>query len=180
MKEQGRRLNDETFRTLLCKAEAIIKSRPLTVESLSDPFPPIPLTPMVLLTGKSKIVFPPLGKFQRADLYCTRRWRQVQHLTNEFWKRWKNEFLQNLHQRQKWTKEKRNFKEGDVVLLKDNDLPRNKWSLAKVLDTQADEQGLVRTVSLRMPTGSTLERPIDKLVLLLEAEERPGIPDEEA
>ena len=65
------------------------------------------------------------------------------------------------------------------MLLKDNDLPRNKWSLAKVLDTQADEQGLVRTVSLRMPTGSTLERPIDKLELLLEAEERPGIPDEE-
>ena len=104
MKEQGRRLNDETFRTLLCKAEAIINSRPLTVESLSDPFPPIPLTPMVLLTGKSKIVFPPLGKFQRADLYCTRRWRQVQHLTNEFWKRWKNEFLQNLQPRQREAK----------------------------------------------------------------------------
>ncbi|CAB4011613.1 Hypothetical predicted protein [Paramuricea clavata] len=104
---------------------------------------------------------------------------QVQHLTNEFWKRWRNEFLQNLQPRQKWTKEKRNFKEGDVVLLKDNDLPRNKWSLAKVLDTQTDEQGLVRAVSLRMPTGSTLDRPIDKLVLLLEAEERPGIPDKE-
>ena len=104
MKEQGRRLNDETFRTLLCKAEAIINSRPLTVESLSDPFSPIPLTPMALLTGKSKIVLPPPGKYQRADLYCTRRWRQVQHLTNEFWKRWKNEFLQNLQPRQREAK----------------------------------------------------------------------------
>ena len=46
-------------------------------------------------------------------------------------------------------------------------------------DTFTDEQGLVRAVSLRMPTGSTLDRPIDKLVLLLEAEERPGIPDKE-
>ena len=56
------------------------------------------------------------------------------------------------------------------MLLKDKNLARNQWSMAKVVDTKADDHGLVRSVQLRMPNGSTLERPIDKLVLLLEVE----------
>jgi hypothetical protein len=75
-----------------------------------------------------------------------------------------------LQPRQKWNKEKRNFEEGDVVLLKDNDLARNQWSMGRVMSTKADEQGLVRSVHLRMASGSALERSIDKLVLLLETE----------
>ena len=141
IKEHGHRLNDEKLRTLL-----------------------------TLLTGKSKVILPPPGKFQHTDLYCRRQWRHVLHLTNEFWKRLKNEYLQSLQPRQKWNKEKRNFEEGDVVLIKDNDLPRNQWSMGRVVSTKADEQGLVRSVHLRMASGSTLERPIDKLVLLLETE----------
>ena len=58
-----------------------------------------------------------------------------------------------------------------MVLVKDDDLPRNQWSMAKIIDVRADEQGLVRSVWLWMPTKSTLEQPIDKLVLLLEAED---------
>ena len=142
IKEHGNRLNDEALRTLLCETEAIINSRPLTVETLSDPCSLLPLTPMTLLTGKSKVVLPPPGKFQRTDLYCKRRWRQVQHLANEFWKRWRNEFLQGLQSRHKWSRKKRNFKEGDVVLLKDKSLARNQWSMAKVVDTKADDHGL--------------------------------------
>ena len=59
IREHGNRLNDEALRTLLCETEAIINSRPLTVETLSDPCSPLPLTPMTLLTGKSKVVLPP-------------------------------------------------------------------------------------------------------------------------
>lgn len=170
IKEHGHLLNDEKLRTLLCEAEAIINGRPLSTESLSDPFSLVPLTPMTLLTGKSKVVLPPPGKFQRTDLYCRRQWRQVQHLINEFWKRWKSEYLQSLQPRQKWNTEKRNFRDGDIVLIKDNDVARNQWSMARVISTKADEHGLVRSCCLRLATGSTLERPIDKLVLLLEAE----------
>ena len=181
VKEHGNCLNDKGLRTLLCKAEAIVNSRPLTVETLSDPFSSLPLTPMALLTGKSKLnVLPPPGKFQCTDLYCKRRWRQVQHLTNEFWKRWRSEFLQSLQPRQKWNAKKQNFEEGDVVLLKNKDLARNRWPMAKVVDMNADEHSLVRSVQLRMPNRSILEHTIQKLILLLEAEWKPGIPAEGA
>ena len=40
---------------------------------------------------------------------CLRkRWKQVQHLAEQFWIMWKKEYLTTLQTRQKWKKEKRN------------------------------------------------------------------------
>ena len=80
----------------------------------------------------------------------------------------------------KWTRHRRNLIEGDIVLLKDNNTCRNKWPMARVLAARRDEQGQVRSVTVQSATGSVLNRPLNKLVLLLESpEDRPGIPDEE-
>ena len=81
MKQHGHSLDDESLETVLCEVEAVVNSRPLTTESLSDPLSPLPLTPSTLLTGKTKLILPALGKFQR-DVYCKRRWRRVQHIDN--------------------------------------------------------------------------------------------------
>ena len=62
MKQHGQRLDDEPLRTLLC--EAVVNSRPLTTETLSDRLSLLPLTPSTLLTGKTKLILPPQGKFQ--------------------------------------------------------------------------------------------------------------------
>jgi hypothetical protein len=172
LREHSSALSDESFRTLLAEAECIVNSRPLTVENLNDPTS-VPITPNSLLTMKTKVVLPPPGEFQRADLYCRKRWRQVQHLANEFWLRWRKEFLCNLQVRQKWGSEKRNFAINDVVMVKDEDLPRNQWPLARVTKVFPDtEDGLVRRVQLLIPTSkSELQRPIHKLVLLVKADE---------
>ena len=58
----GAQLDDEAFRTFLCEAEAIVNSRPLSVETLSDPSLD-PLTPNHLLTIKTKVVLPPQACF---------------------------------------------------------------------------------------------------------------------
>ena len=42
--------------------------------------------------------------------------------------------------------------------------------MEKVVSTQADEKGLVRSVLLKIASGKTPERPTDKLVLFLETE----------
>ena len=65
LREYGRALDDESFRTLLKEVECIINSRPLTVSS-SDPDDLDLLTPKHLLTMKSKIVMFPSGNFQKA------------------------------------------------------------------------------------------------------------------
>ena len=53
LQEQGAQLDDKALRTLMTEAENVINSRPLTVESLSDPASPEPSTPNHLLTLKS-------------------------------------------------------------------------------------------------------------------------------
>ena len=62
-------LDGETFQTLICEAEAIVNSRPLTLDNLSDPDSLAPLTPNHILTMKTKPVLPPPGVFQREDQY---------------------------------------------------------------------------------------------------------------
>ena len=67
LKNHGHVLDDGSLRTLLTESEAVVNSRPLTVETLNDPHSVRPLTPNHLLTMKSKVVMPPPGLFQKAD-----------------------------------------------------------------------------------------------------------------
>ena len=113
---------------------AIINGRPITLQNMNDPEAPTPLTPNHLLTFKSNVVVPPPGHFDREDIYSRKRWRCVQGITIEFWQRWKKEFVLTLQSRQKWHKTNRNVQVGDVMLLKDDDLPRNCWKLGRVCE----------------------------------------------
>ena len=181
LQDNGKQLDDESLRTLMCEAEAVVNSRPLTVNQLADPDSLSPLTPNHLLTMKSKVVLAPPGSFQPADVYCRKRWRRVQHLANEFWTRWKKEFLLSLQQRQKWTRDRRNLLVDDVVMIKDDNLPRSAWQLARVSAVYPSPDGQVRKVQIaladrcldktgkRIDSVQYLERPVQKLVLLMPA-----------
>ena len=174
LQELGTQLDDESLRTMFTEAENIINSRPLAVDDLSDAESPAPLTPNQLLTMKSSFVLPPPGNFQRSDLYCRKRWRRVQYLANQFWIRWRREYCALLQKRKKWNTLQRNTKVGDVVLLHDDDLPRNKWPLATVIKALPSKDGLVRKVELQITRNGKqimLERPIHKLTLLVENDE---------
>ena len=168
MMSYRKQLDDESFVTWMTEVEAIVNSRPLTLEDVNDP-ESRPLSPANLLTLKSKVVMPPPGLFQEADLYCRRRWRAVQFLANEFWRRWRKEYLLGMQTRSKWTHKKRNFQIGDVILLKDEDVIRNKWPMGIIVGTLPGDDGLVRSVEVRISSGTVFKRPVNKLVLLLES-----------
>ena len=161
---------------------AIVNSRPLTSEHLNDPLAPEPLTPNHILTMKSEIIAPPPGEFCRKDLYLRKRWKRVQFLANEFWTRWKKEYILNLQQRSKWSKDRRDVKVNDVVLFQDDLVPRNRWKLAKVVEVFPGSDGRVRKVKLLVGDATLdsnsarttkpvyLDRPIHKTVSLLESD----------
>ena len=160
------KLDDEGLQTLFCEIEAILNSRPITVAT-SNPNDLEPLTPNHLL-----LMHPgqdlPCGVFSKDDCYAKRRWRQIQYMADLFWKRWVKEYLPTLQTRQKWNKPRRNVSVGDIVLVADNS-PRSSWSLGRVISVKEDKRGLVRRVMLRI-RGTVLERPIDKLCPILEAD----------
>ena len=169
-------LNDESFRTLMTEVELIVNSRPLTVETLNDTNSPTRISPSNLLTLKSNVVMTPPGEFSHPDVYSRKRWRRGQHIAEEFWNRWRKEFLQNLQTRQKWQKQTPNFTVGDIVLLKD-EFQRNQWPMARILSIETDEKRVVRTVTLhvvdRNMPGHTqvLRRSIPKIVMLVRNDE---------
>ncbi|XP_078494100.1 uncharacterized protein LOC113475732 [Ciona intestinalis] len=174
---QSEQLDDEAFRTLLVEVENIVNSRPLTTTLLNDAGSPEPLTPNHILTLKPKVLLPPPGNFQRADLYCRSRWRRVQHLANEFWSRWRKEFLLSLQQRPKWAKSRPNLKVGDVALVVDENLSRNLWKMGRIVEASPSGDKLIRHVRVMIchvanakrnltQTCSILERPVHKLILL--------------
>lgn len=164
---QQQTLDDEGFHTVLCEVETILNDRPITKVS-EDPNDLEALTPNHLLTMKGKPVLPP-GLFQSSDCYARRRWKQVQYISDLFWKRWIQEYLPLLQERHKWNKEKRNLVQGDIVLIADSTAPRSSWLLGRVLDIFADKRGFVRSARIKTKT-SILERPITKLCLLQAAQ----------
>ena len=143
----------------MCEAEATVNLRPMTPVS-DNPKDMNPLTPnhLLLLCDSSSVS---IGEFAARD----RRWRQAQHLADTFWRRWLREYLPAVQYRHRWQEPRRNFKVDDVVILIDDSLLRNCWSLGRVVEVFPGRDGLAR--SLRIKT-STLEHtcPISKICLL--------------
>lgn len=173
------RLDDTSLRTFFYEAMSILNHRPLTTDTINDPNSAEPLTPNHLLTMKESVPLPPPGRFVREDLYARKRWRRVQYLTELFWSRWRKEYLTSISLRQRWHTPKQNVQVGDVVILKEDNIPRNEWKLARVVEANEDDDGLVRKVKIqigqkdlgkkgeRLKQVSFLERPVQKLVVLV-------------
>lgn len=162
MKEQI--LDDEGLTTLMCEVESIVNSRPIT-KSSDDPTDYEALTPSHLLLLRSGPNLPP-GSFSKEDKYSRRRWRQVQYLSDIFWRRWIREYLPQLQERQKWMNPGRSLAVNDVVLVVDDRCPRSSWPLGRVINVHRNRHdGRVRSVTVKT-RNSVQDRPIDKIVLL--------------
>lgn len=176
--ESRGRLDDASLRTFLYETMSIVNSRPLTAIYQGDPTSLEPITPNHVLTMKSKVPSPPPGPFVQQDVYLRKRWRRVQYLLEQFWARWKKEYVANISRRQKWVTPRPDVKVDDLALIVDDNLPRSQWKLGIVTETYPSKDGLIRKVRLQMATHELdqkgrrlkdptfLERPIQKLVLL--------------
>ena len=171
--QPGQSSSTQSLQTLMVECEAILNSRPLTVDTISDLISPAPLAPANILTMKSKVILPPPGLFERPDIFSKRRWGRVQHIANEFWARWKKEFLCQLQFWQKWNEKQWNFEVGDVVVLKRGS-ERNEWPMAIIEEVMPDYNVIVRSVkpwigkSNQDDQNQILERPVHKIVLLVD------------
>lgn len=173
LKTHSYRLDTSSLRTLLYEVMSIINCRPLAMTDAG-----VPLHPNMLRTMRSQVIPPPPGDFEEADVYSRKRWLRVQGMADEFWQRWRTEYIQTLQERQKWITASSGLKRGDIVLIKEDNLPRNQWRTAMITQTLASKDNLIRKVRLTLSTKqlskegkrsepiSEIERPVHKLVLL--------------
>ena len=64
LRDVGTQLDDDSLRTFMYEAAAIVNSRPLTVDSANDPLSLAHLTPNQILSMKYDVVLPPLGNLR--------------------------------------------------------------------------------------------------------------------
>lgn len=162
------RLTHEVLTTLMAEVMAIINARPLLPITTDSDTPTI-LTPSMLITQKAGAAPAPEGSFNIKDMY-KKQWLHVQCLANAFWKRWRQEYLSVLQVRKKWTHDKDNIKEGDVVLVKDDLVKRNEWPIGLITKCIPSEDKRIRKVEVRVVKQGTPRvylRPITQLTPLL-------------
>ena len=94
-----------------------------------------------------------------------RRWRKVQDIFSQVWRRWLKECVPSLNSRQKWTSENRYLKVDDVVLVIQPDSPRGLWLLRRVIEVYPGRDGYTRIAKV-VCGAKTVVRPITKLIQL--------------
>ena len=159
-------LDAEQLTTILAEIEAQLNSRPLTYLS-ADPGDYSVITPAQILTGRNLQAYP--AKDTRVSEHTsraiTKRLQYHKKLVNGFWKRWHAEYLKSLIPLKKWFAVGREIHKGDLVLVSEENLARGQWQRARVEATHPGRDGLIRSVTLRLTSGSLTRRPVQRLHL---------------
>ncbi|XP_047997265.1 uncharacterized protein LOC125234887 [Leguminivora glycinivorella] len=154
-------LTFEELTTLFVQIEAILNSRPITPLS-SDPNDMNPLTPGHFLISRpltsSVPSLPVTGN-------PATRYKRIELLRQQFWERWRREFMAELQQRVKWKTNQRGIQLGDLVLLKEDNLMPLQWRMGRVIHLYKGPDGVCRVADIQTEKG-LIKRAVNKMCLL--------------
>lgn len=156
-------LTFDELRTLTCQICAIMNSRPLTPIT-EDPDDLEILTPAHFLVGG------PLVSIIEPDLRdtsdkCLSRWQKLTQMQQIFWKKWSQSYLSLLQERTKWKSKSHNIAPGQMVIIKNENLPPLKWQLGRVTDVIRGNDNVIRVVMVRTNNG-IIKRAASKVAVL--------------
>ena len=157
--------DDESLLTMMKEIEGILNSRPLLPAGI-EPGSFDVLTPNQILQPGLPSEPQAVREFTAADALKP-GYRRTEWHVEMFWRRFSESYIPMLQKRAKWFHPRRNFRENDLVLVKDKDLPRYRWKLAIVTEVHPNKiDGLVRRVTLRQAWGKSLVRDVRSICLL--------------
>lgn len=153
---------EETLRTVLCEAQALINSRPLT--EISNDSNDECLTPNHFLIGTAS-TNPIPGTFEKFELTSRKQWRTSQALLDIFWKKWIAGYLPTLVRRKKWFKKVEPLKVGDLVKIHGEEISKGVYPLGVVTKIFPGEDQQVRAAEVKTARGRFV-RPTVKLAAI--------------
>ena len=68
-----------------------------------------------------------------------------------YWNRCSKKYIPILTPRSKWTRQSRNFKIGDLVIIKSRYIPQNNWPPGRVIETVVGSDDIIRSVKVKTP-----------------------------
>ncbi|CAG9131206.1 unnamed protein product [Plutella xylostella] len=153
-------LDFEEMYTVLVQIEGILNSRPITPLS-SDPSDLIPLTPSHFLIGRTCTMLP-AAPVEDKPISSLTRFKRIEQLKAHFWNRFYKEYISELQQRNKWRTIGEQPQTGELVLVKDDRLPPNRWLLGRVTAVYPGTDGVNRVADVITRAG-TLRRAYNRL-----------------
>ncbi|XP_058810958.1 uncharacterized protein LOC131675834 [Topomyia yanbarensis] len=156
-------VSPEDFTTLLVQVERCLNSRPLTSMS-EDPNDLEPLTPSHFLVGASLQALPE-PNLENVQLNRLNKWQLMQRKLQDFWRRWRREYLCQLQARTKRWKPPVQIEVGKLVVIQDDNLPPMRWRMGRIHKLHPGDDQVVRVVTVKT-AGGMLTRPVEKLCIL--------------
>ena len=168
------RLSFSEMQTFLYETANLLNERPIGMLPICGEDPQY-LCPNDCLLGRTTIKAP-CGDF---DVTCNSKKRIwfVQRITDQFWKKWTTYYFPSLLIRKKWHTDNRDLAIDDVVIIYDKDLPRGHWKIGIITQATPSSDGRVRHVLVKYKNHlsksyTEIERPVQKLIVILSADER--------
>ncbi|KAJ0172581.1 hypothetical protein K1T71_011720 [Dendrolimus kikuchii] len=92
-------------------------------------------------------------------------YQAIEKIRKEFWRRWSKEFLAELQQRSKWKLSTPEPCIGDMVIIKEENSPPQRWRLGRITKLHSGTDGITRVVDVYTAKG-TIRRAIHNIVRL--------------
>ena len=167
------KLNYEELLTVVREIEAVVNSRQLCCIYDNDSMDDV-ITPSHMMLGRRLSIVPDSVYPENVDFSpesISKRCKHINNLLTKFWNRWNREYLTELREFHNCRNRlpSRQISVGEVVLIGDEKLPRNRWRMGIVTELVCGKDNLpgcnLRTIS-KQQRISYLSRPINKLYLL--------------
>ena len=163
----GDPLHVDVFNTAIIEIKSIVNRRPLTAISADssdcEAITPAHILNPAVVSHSSSLVVDCLEEEDANGFRC--QWRRAQAHVNAFWRAWRRDYLTLLHDRQKWRKTRDDLREGELVLLVDEQTRRGEWKLGRIQKIERTSEH-ARRAWVKRADGKLVERDRTKLILL--------------
>lgn len=130
----------------------------------SDPSDLKAISPAHLIVGRELTAIPE-PSLENLKLSTLSKYQEMQKMRDAFWIRWSSDYLQELQRRPRHNRQHKELKIGDMVILREDNVPPLQWRLGRVVQTHTGSDGVTRVVSVRT-SGGIFKRTTAKLSLL--------------
>ncbi|XP_055632494.1 uncharacterized protein LOC129772975 [Toxorhynchites rutilus septentrionalis] len=155
--------------TIVVQIEAILNSRPLSPISES-PDDLSALTPGHFLIGEPLLSIPEPDLTELNTNRLTRL-QEMKRSIQDLWRRWSRDYVSQLQQRSKWKRSSTDIRNGQLVLLRQDNSPPLQWPLGRIVETTTGNDGHTRVVVVQTVSGRYKRAVTEVAVLPIDCHE---------
>ncbi|XP_065079410.1 uncharacterized protein LOC135702307 [Ochlerotatus camptorhynchus] len=98
--------------------------------------------------------------------FSRQHYQELQQLVQQHWKRWRREYISQLHNQNQRFPQATLLKVGQMVVLKEDGSAVIEWPLARIIEVYPGPDSVIRVVKVHTPNGAIYKRQASRICLL--------------